>query len=357
MDGGFFYDTIMRSVPFQEVLPGTARLLGMNPSADLNTNRAATLTEYLNAVVKPAWQFDWWPEFMACEPRTWRNAYTVGEFIAAGAERYHIGSGAYYQALQTQPAATQPPATFSAGVWTENSAYWALCKTSYNAALQVSGETLAVGDQRHDAESGQTYQIVTGHTTASTTVDTTKAGVLTPWAHYLSFQQEGQTAIGTVKGVYRRDPRAFPTRSGKLNHRLNHQGIVVTVDGIPAQVWVEFRLRPPVFTSTPWVQPTSGNGYDLGALVYYQGGVFKSAFGENEAVVDGVVNWIEVGFPEILADHCKLAAAARALTDQKQNDRKTDFLRDAQDELERVRDQEITSQQEPEAAEVMTYGR
>lgn len=347
----------MRSVPFQQVLHGTARLLGMNPSTDLNTARAATLTEYLNTVLKPAWQFDWWPEWMACEARYWRNAYTAGEFIEPTNERYHIGSGAYYQAVQLQPAAAQPPATFSANVWTENSAYWALCKTSYEAALQVSGEALAVGNQRKDAESGKTYQIFMAHTTASPTVDTTKAGELKPFARYLSFEQEGRTAIGTVKGVHQRDPRVFPARSGKLDHRLNHQGIIVAVSGIPQQVWVEFRLRPPLFTSTPWAQPASGHGYDLGALVYYNAGVFKSLVGNNESVLDNTEQWEYVGFPEILADYCKLAAAARALTDQKQNDRKNDLLRDAQAELERVREQEITSQQEPESVEVMTYGR
>lgn len=347
----------MRSVSFQTVLHGTARLLGMNPTSDLNTARAATLTEYLNTAVRPAWQFDWWPEWMTCEARHWRNAYVTGEFIEAGAERFHTGSNAYYQALQAQPAATQPPATYSAGVWTENSAYWAECATSYDAVVQESGETLAVGDQRRDVDTGRVYQVHTAHTTASATVDVTKAGELTPFARYLSFEQEGQTAIGTVQGVYLRDPRVFVRNPGKLDHKLNSRGIVVGTSSIPVEVWVEFRLRVPVFTSTPWAQPASGEGYDLGDLVYYQGNVFKSALGNNENTVDGVTNWIEVGFPEILADYAKLAAAAMAITDQKQNSRAQDLRAQAQAELERVREQEITSQQEPEAAEVMTYGR
>lgn len=342
----------MRTVPFQNVLHGAARLLGLDVARDLSSARAASITEYINAATRPAWQFDWWPEMMECEERHWRNAYVDGEFLAAGDERHHTGSGAYYIALREQIAATQAPASHGAGVWTENSAWWAACKTSYSAAPQVVGETLAVGDQRLDIETGKFYQAHTAHVAASASVDLTKCGEIIPFARYISLEQEGRTPIGAVKGIHQRDPRVFPGRSGQMNHRLNHRGALVNVAGIPARVWVEFRLRPPVFTSSPWV---SGTAYDLGALVYYQGGVFKSAIGNNDQPVDGVVNWIEVGFPEILAETVKLAAAAMGMTDQKQQSRAAALRAQAQDELERTREQEITSQQEPEMAEVRTY--
>lgn len=347
----------MRTVPFQQVLHATARLLGLNPSRDLNTERAASLTVYLNTAVTPAWKFDWWPEAMEVEARRFHPDYTANEFVAAGDFRYHIGSAAYYVALQLQGAATQAPATLSASVWTENSAYWALALTSYDAANQTSGETLAAGDQRRDPHSGKVYQIHTAHTTSSESVDLTKAGELTPLRRAIAFDQEGQTRIGTVKQVCERDPRVFPGRPGKLNHTVGNGGVIVTAARVPHTVWVEFRRRAPDFTSTPWAQPATGEGYDLDDLVYYQGGVFRSLIGNNEAVLDNTEQWEYVGFPEILADHCQLAAAGMALGDQKQNDRKNDLLRQAQARLEEVREQEITSQQEPEAAEVMTYGR
>lgn len=351
----------MRSVPYQDVLWGTARLLGMSPSTDLSAARAATITQYLNSVVKAAWNFDWWPEWTTCEERHFRPDYTAGEFIEAGTERFHVGSQTYYQALRQQAAATEAPATYdpASGTWTENSAWWAACEASYSAPVQTDGEALAVGDQRLDLLSRRVYQVHTAHTASGTAVDTAQAGVLTPFNRSLSFEQEGQTPIGAVKGVHRRDPRVHPDRPGTLNHRVNQSGLVVLPGPyvVPVTVWVEFRLRPPQYTSTPWVQPTSGNGYDLGALVYYQGQVFRSAFGDNEAVVDGVTNWIEVGFPEILAEHCQLAAAALQLTDQKQQSRALALRQQAQEELERVRDQELGSQQEPDTAEVLTYGR
>lgn len=347
----------MRTVPFQQVLHATARLLGLNPSRDLNTERAASLTTYLNLALPPAWKFDWWPEAMEVEPRRFHPDYTAGEFIQAGDFRYHIGSGAYYVALQLQVAATQAPATLSASVWTENSAYWALAVGNYTAADQVSGETLAVGDQRRDPHTGKSYQIFTAHTTASEVVDTTKASELTPLRRAIAFDQDGQTRIGTVRQVCERDPRVYPLRPGKLSHTVGSGGVIVTAARVPATVWVEFRRRCPEFTSELWVQPASGEGYDLGDLVYYQGGVFRSLIGSNETTLDNTEQWEYVGFPEILADHCQLAAAGSALGDQKQADRKNDLWRQAQMKLEGVREQEITSQQEAEAAEVMTYGR
>lgn len=355
----------MRTVTFQSVLHGTARLLGMNPTRDLTTDRAATLTEYINRAITPCWQFDWFPEWMTCEQRFFRQTYTAGEFIQAGMERYHAGSDAYYQALQEQAAATQPPATYTGGQWVENSAYWAVCKVTYEAPYQEAGETLAVGDQRTDRNTGKIYQIFTAHTTVSDSVDATKAGELHQFRRTLDFELEGATPIGTVKQVCQRDPYAYPRRPGRFNHRLTGTGLLVLPgqytpyqqsQSIPTTIWVEYRQRPPQFTSTPWAQPASGQGYDLNDLVYYQGDVYRSAIGNNEQTVDGVTNWILVAFPQILKDAVQLLAAADCINDQKQAARANDFRTQAQTELERVREQEITSQQETETAEVVTYG-
>jgi len=356
----------VRSVPFQQALHGTARLLGLNPTRDLNSDRAATLTDYLNRVFKPAWNFDWWPEWMECEQRTFRQAYVPGEFIQAGMERYHEGSDDYYQALQEQPAANQAPATTIDGVnWTENSAYWAKLKTDYSAALQTDGESLVAGDLRMDVDTRRVYQIFTPHTAAGRNIDITKAHRLELFRRYVAFEQEGQTPIGTVKAVYIRDPRTWPRRPGRIPHQLNGSGIVVlpgqqtpmvATAVIPTRMWIEFRRRPPVFTSTPWTQRTEGNGYNLGDLVYYQGEVFKSLVGDNWQNLDNTEQWERIGFPEILAEACELAAAALALGDQKQPDRAADLRAQASERLTEARDIEIVSQQENETAEVKTYG-
>lgn len=347
----------MRTVAFQQVLHSTARWLGLNPTrSDLNDARAATLTEYLNSALRSAWQFAWWPETLEVEPRQFFPAYAASSFIEAGDIKYHPGTDAYYVALREQASANQAPATRSASVWTENSAYWATARTSYSAPDQVSGETLAVGDQRRDPDTGKFYQIHTAHTTASETVDLTKAGELIALQRAIAFDQDDENPIGTVKRVCERDPRVFPRSPGLLNHTVTGAGIVVTAPRVPATVWVEFRRPVPKYTSELWAQPASGEGYDEDDLVYYQGGVFKSLVGSNEAALDNVAQWEHVGFPEILAQHCTLAAAAAAQTDQKQNSRGGDLRQQADDELERVFRQEIAAQADAEDAEVATYG-
>lgn len=353
----------MRTVTFQEVLHGTARLLGLNPTRDLTTERAATLTQYINRSIKPAWNFDWWPEWMLCEQRKYRQDYITGEFIEAGAQRYHSGSDKYYQALQQQLTATQAPATTSDGsTWTENSAYWAELRTDYSAALQTNGETLNPGDQRMDVDTRKVYQIHTTHTASGRNVNTSYARELVLFRRYIAFEQEGRTAIGAVSGVYLRDPHTQPRRPGRMNHRLNGDGIVVipgaqtpmvATASVPTRVWIEYRLRPPQFTSTPWNASTAP--YDRDALVYYNGDTFKSLVGNNSNAVDGSSTWALVEFPQVLMEQVCYAAAANALDDQKQNERAMAYRTEANELLGQARDNEITSQQEPETAEVMTY--
>lgn len=60
----------MRTVTFQSVLHGAARMLGMDPARDLTFPQAATLTEYIQTRFDEAVGFEFWPELMATEERT-----------------------------------------------------------------------------------------------------------------------------------------------------------------------------------------------------------------------------------------------------------------------------------------------
>ena len=48
----------MRTVTYQSVLWGAARLLGLDPVRDLNLQMAARLTEYINRAVAKGWRFE-----------------------------------------------------------------------------------------------------------------------------------------------------------------------------------------------------------------------------------------------------------------------------------------------------------
>lgn len=341
----------MRRVPLQSVLHGTALLLGMDPSRDLNTARAAHLMEYINTRATEGWRYDFWPEWTVCEQRTFRDAYFAGNFVEPGLELYHTGSGNYYQALREQLAATEAPATFNAGVWTENSAWWAVCRQSYTAADWAAGTAFTVGQQTRNPDHNLFYQCHTAHT-AGAAFDATQFGGLTAFDRYIAYEQTGRTPMDAVKSVNRRNPRTSPDNPGRLNFVPSNRGIQVQ-SVAPNVVWVEFRERPPVFTSTPW---RTGHAYDQGDLVYYNGDTFLSLLGDNDAAVDGISNWARVPFPAILAGYVKRAAFSDALSDQKQQDRKRLELGLAQDELADALDRELDAQGQYERATVQTYG-
>lgn len=341
----------MRTVTFQSVLNGVAMLMGMDPNRDLNTPRANTLTEYINRRVAEGWRFDFFPEWTVAEQRYFRDPFFAGDFITAGDERYFQANGLYYQALRNMPLGDQAPATLSPDVYVENSAYWAESRQSYEARDWSTGTVFAVGDKTRNPDDNLQYQCHTAHT-AGAAFDPTMFGVLKAFDKFVAYEQTGRTPIDEIKQVSRRNPRVFRDRLGKLDITPSDNGVQVETRA-PSIVWVEFRLRPPVFTATRWV---NGTAYDQGALVYYPPDCYVSAIGNNDQPVDGMVNWIKVPFPMLLESFVKRAVYADTLTDQKQQDRKGVELNEAYALLSDAVDYALAQQGQAESALVQTYG-
>lgn len=353
----------MRTITFQSVLWGSARLLGLDPARDLNSARAATLTEYANQRVREGWQFDYWPEWTPTEKRYFRDVYSASENVTATTERYHIGSGNYYQALRAQSPAAQAPATYSAGAWTENSAYWAVCRTTYDASDWAAGTVYSVTNgaptQVRDPLTGLQYQVHTAHT-AGATIDLTKMGLLTAFQRYVAFEQTGQTAIGEAPpdGITARDPRVFPENPAVVPFEVVREGLLVHPrSSAPTVVWVRFRQRPPEFNSTAY---SAAANVIVGDVRYYAttGECYRALQAQSPAaeLPTNPAYWVKMDFPAILAGFVKRATAADALRDQKQTDRADDLLARAQQELSDTRDRELASQGQYDRVEVQTYG-
>lgn len=344
----------MRTVTFQSILTGIATGLGMDPARDLNPARAAALTEYVNQRVLEGWKWEFWPEWTVVEQRAFRPVYDVAETVAAGDERLLPGAQTYYQALQASTG--QSPATLTGTVWVENSAYWAVCAASYSASDWVTGTVFTAGLQARNPEDGLFYQCHTAHT-AGAAFDATKFGVLTPFDKYVAYEQDGETPIDEVKQASRRNPRVFPANPGRIPFTPSDKGIQFNADA-PAQPWIEFRKRPPVFTSTRYSATTT---YALDALVYSttSGECYKSLQVNNlghDPSGASAAYWERVQFPAILANFVKRAAMVDALNDQKQTDRAAQKLRDAYEELEDASDRALAAQGQFESATVVAYG-
>lgn len=346
----------MRTVTFQSVLYAAARLLGMNPARDLNPERAATLTEYLNRHVANGWRWDFWPEWLLTEKRRYRPAYSAAENITAGTERYFIADGKYYQALRDQSPATQAPATLTGGSYVENSAYWAASAQSYPGSDWATGTvytvTAGAATKVRDPLTGYWYQIHTAHT-AGATIDLTKMGRLTALDQYVSFTQTGETEIDGVKQASRRDPRTYPENPWPIRFTKSNRGVQFPTDA-PGEVWLQFRTVPPVFTST---RRSDTATYAAGVTVYdvATGECWTSnasiAAGESPTTTPS--KWVVVEFPMVLQDFVTRAVMSDALRDQKQTDRARAELSAAQDDLQDNLDQELDQQGQYEAATVV----
>lgn len=347
----------MRTVTFQSVLYGVATAHGMDPARDLNPARTASFAEYINQRVLEGWKWEFWPEWTVSEQRAFRASYDATEPVAATDERFLPGAQNYYQALQASTG--QAPATLTGTLWVENSAYWAICAQSYSGNDWATGTVFTVGLQVRNPDDNRFYQCHTAHT-AGATFDATKFGLLTPFDKYVAYEQTTAagvrlTPIDEVKQVCKRNPRVFPANPFPIAFRPSDAGIQFMADA-PAQVWIEFRKRPPVFTSTRHSLTTT---YALDDLAYSSttGECYKSlqAANVNHAVTDAAW-WERVQFPAVLASFVKRCASADALNDQKQTSRKKDKLDEAYAELQDAADRALAGQGQFQTATVVAYG-
>ncbi len=222
--------------------------------AKLQAEDWVKLRTALNQALRHGWEIEKWPELLRAEERALRLAWASGTaYIAPTAtvaqEVYFILAKKYYQSLQASTG--QAPATVSGSTVTENSQYWAECKTAYSANDWATGTVFAVGNQTRNPSDDRYYQCITAHT-AGASFDATKFGVLTPFDRYLSKVQTGKTAMGLVYGAYDRNPRVFTnTTEYEVNQSENGGQFMEDV----TKVWVEFQARVPrlwgdVFSTT-----------------------------------------------------------------------------------------------------------
>ncbi len=350
----------MRTVTFQSVLAGTAAKLGLDPLRDLNAARAASLAEYINTRLVEAWKFEFWPEWTVSEQRYFRDLYDATANVAATDERVFLADGNYYQALRVQTPAAQAPATLTGAVYVENSAYWALSASSYAGPDWATATVFAVGDKTRNPGNNRFYQCHTAHT-AGASFDATKFGLLTPFNRYVAYEQTGQTKMDEVAMVSRKDPRVWPDRPGQIPFAPSALGVQILDPTAPGLVWVTFRLRPPQFTSV--LYSASGN-VAVDELRYWPtsaggtGECYVALQAQTPAAISpaSATYWSRVNFPAILANFVKRAAFADALSDQKQQDRKTNELETALEELQDASDRALAGQGQFERAAVQTYG-
>jgi hypothetical protein len=214
-----------------------------------------------------------WPETRLVERRRFRDVWSSATTYAALDEVYHIGSGKYAIALRA--STNQEPYDSSDAL---NTAYWAELKFGYSGDDWLGTTTYStVGTIVRYTVDGYYYALHTAAPVSTVPTNSTYWGRLSDFDSYIAFEQTGQTAIETVYNIWDQNPNAT-VGVNELPFLYSVNGVQVTADPLPAQVWVEFRTAPKRLTGDTLDLTAT---YASGEQVYYASttnGVFTSDF-------------------------------------------------------------------------------
>jgi hypothetical protein len=248
---------VLRTVTFQSVLWGVARLCGWKPeSRDLTVERAAQLTEFINERVREAWEYAEWADLRWIEQRYFHEGLWAPGSYAAGSIVYHASSAAYY----TADTGTSEEPGSAAVDWTVNTSY----------------------------------------------------------SKHIPYEQLGQTKIGTVEAIFKSDPRINRTPTPLYYEAVDREGIYIKdTEATGAAVWLSLLVREPEFTS---VVHSASTSYAVGDLAYLAstGECYKALAAGTVADPSASENWDRVEFPYVFSSFVKRAAHADYLASKEQ---------------------------------------
>lgn len=263
----------MRTCDYQDVLRGSAALAGMTLDY-LGASEFALLRTFHDRRLQIAWEIHRWPELCPVEQRQFRASYdeTGSTVYAAGAQVLDPVTQMYFQSLVA--GNTQPPTVN--GV--ENSAYWAVCATSYTANAFDPTAIYQIGNQVQNLLDLNFYQRTVFTGGAEPVWTPANWGLLTPFERNVAFNQPwAANVIGEILGAWDKNPR-ITTKLVKLPFVLDQDGAqfvqlrnTFNYGWNPAStnfsyVWLLYRLQRPLLTGNAF-SPTQV--YTSGQQMYY----------------------------------------------------------------------------------------
>lgn len=343
----------MRTVTFLSVLHGAARLCGISdPANELNSARAADLTEYLNERFREAWEFQWWSEWTILEQRRYAQKYDASITYPVQSWVWYEPTQKYYYAVVTHTGGSgTAPATLSGTTYTANEDAWVEAATAWPGSSDwYTSTAYVVGDVVRRPSDNSYYHCHTAHTSAGSDLNTFNFTKLTPFVRLVPWSQtedNGSTSlteIGRVQYVAENNPEVATANLATFDHKPTADGTLVAKDA-PDEPWVSFQKPAPQFTFTSYAAATA---YVVGDTVYY------STTGEcYECIQAGTGNlptdtayWTKIDFPRVISGFVKRAVKADVQNDQGQTRAARNTLGLAYDELNEAaeRDQAFQSQ-------------
>lgn len=259
------------SVPLREVFDGISALLGSEPVVAGDPEHVSMVAHLARHLTR-GWLYDFWPEWTPAEQRAYREVWDELLAYVAGSE---VLFGDKYWGTPVDTLAGVIPGEAGQAI-------------TDGAGAPMTDVSLAITDG-----SPSVWE------------------ELTQMARYVALEQPGQTPIGAVARVCRRNPRVYPQNPGELKFDLTDLGIMPD-SRAGVTVWVEFRLRVPKFSAFLWL---SAKAYAVDAVVYDDatGDCYKALqAGSNHPVTDAAW-WERVAFPARLKSFVETACYADAL--------------------------------------------
>lgn len=290
----------MDTVDYIDVLRGAADNAGLDRD-NLSVQQQTILRNMLSKRFIYAWRYGQWPDLMRIEKRYYRDVYSALTLYVLGNEVYFPQTQLCYQTLASTLG--NPPAD-SLGVL--DTTRWGLCAPRRTADNYSATRAYVAGDLLYSPSQDTFYQAIASSTGVAVT-DTTKFGPFNDFSTYVSKDQNGKTAIGTVWDVWDSDRRATAQACRAEWYRSN-QGIQV-VSNLP-WVWIEFRLREQQLTGSTY---SAAATYAVNNQIFYASTNFwrcvvATVAGENPDTAPA--KWSQVTIPLDFKQYLELGAAS-----------------------------------------------
>lgn len=317
----------VNAIPYSRIARMTATLIGKTWRLDASTSDGMEIGTVEQERLQNSHSF-WlghisrgtdWPHLRRYERRPFRLAWDSATAYSATAERFHIRSQKYVQALR---ASTGQEPYDAAG--TLNAAYWADCATEYAGTTWTSTTALTtVGTIYYYPVDGQSYALHTAAPTGTAPTNTSYFGLLTPFNPYVPATLTGYTTIGEFLRLTERDPRVSQ-KPGDLLYTLSNEGAQVKAP--ITQPWVTYRIVIPQLIGAVWDSDTTYTG----GQVYFQStsnGVTEGDFYDwidaaaGESPATHPTKWSKVEIPVIFGPYLAHQAAADWWIAQKDTER------------------------------------
>lgn len=368
----------MRTVSLERLLKDSQFLISGKRELPGDQDYAAFLG-HLDHALAEGWRAEWWPDLMTIEKRYFRPVYSPsltpffgsetegfgsleevfgqdGSTISAGGEYYWPLTKSYYLTLRDFEASS--PTTDPTDEDGElNTAYWIECSPNFSGDFWEDDETYAVGDIVEYSRTGLCYAVHTLPPVGTAPTETAYWGMLTNFDRTLDFDQEDQTAIGDIRGLY----SAHPLRS------TDYEGIDhLTMDNKAwvrdawAHVYVDFRRRRPDLTGDDY---NAASAYSEGDQVYWDndGAIEGNLYRANDEVAAGETPtstpdvWDVVEIPKFLQAYLAWSAASKFLVGDGADERKAMFEATAEGYLQLEADNVYRQQSQVPAISPRTY--